>query len=244
MLQKCLRIVEEIATPSALYQNPIDGSRGQQRFIADGGDDVRQGLIIVGNLHRPHFPFHVADPGLLDVNIGSLGHQTGFGDMGHFLKGFDAVLHQLLCVNAHPVGGFLLDLAPQLQELRGEHDLFVEPYHHITGGIPHRGLPVGIGDNLLKTLSGSFIFFRQVKGSVLQSVLHGILDLTGAGDIPLLLKMLQQLRSFLVGDGMFLYGSDCTGDSNNCLCCLFSGRTVFNLAHDFRYGAGRFGDFP
>ncbi len=56
--------------------------------------------------------------------------------------------------------------------------------------------------------------------------------------------MLQQLRSFLVGDGMFLYGSDCTGDSNNCLCCLFSGRTVFNLAHDFRYGAGRFGDFP
>ena len=38
--------------------------------------------------------------------------------------------------------------------------------------------------------------------------------------------MLQQLRSFLVGDGMFLYGSDCTGDSNNCLCCLFSGRTV------------------
>lgn len=83
--------------------------------------------------------------------------------MGHFLKGFDAVLHQLLCVNAHPVGGFLLDLAPQLQELRGEHDLFVEPYHHITGGIPHRGLPVGIGDNLLKTLSGSFIFFGRSR---------------------------------------------------------------------------------
>ena len=36
--------------------------------------------------------------------------RTGFGDMGHFLKGFDAVLHQLLCVNAHPVSYTHLDV--------------------------------------------------------------------------------------------------------------------------------------
>ena len=50
--------------------------------------------------------------------------------------------------------------------------------------------------------------------------------------------------SFLVGDGVFLHGSDCTGDSNNGLRCLFGGRTVFELAQNFCYGAGRFGDFP
>ena len=40
------------------------------------------------------------------------------------------------------------------------------PYHHITGGIPHRGLPVGIGDNLLKTLSCSFRINISLKNLV------------------------------------------------------------------------------
>ena len=112
LLQKCLRVVEEIPAPSALHQNPVDGGRGQQRFIADGGNNVRQGLIVVGNIHCPHFPFYVTDSSLFNMDAGGLGHQSGFGDMGHFPDSFDAVLHKLLGVNAHPISGFLLDLVP------------------------------------------------------------------------------------------------------------------------------------
>ena len=56
--------------------------------------------------------------------------------------------------------------------------------------------------------------------------------------------MLQQLRGLLVGDSVFLHGSDCTGNSNNRLRCLFCGRTIFNLTHDFCYRVRRFGNFP
>ena len=43
LLQKCLRVVEEVSAPATFHQNPVDSGRSQQRFIADSGDDVRQG---------------------------------------------------------------------------------------------------------------------------------------------------------------------------------------------------------
>ena len=61
------------------------------------------------------------------------------------------------------LGCLLFNLLPQFQKFRGEHDLFVQPHRHVPGGVPHRRLSVGVGNDGLKPAARGLLY-RYLNG--------------------------------------------------------------------------------
>ena len=158
------------------------------------------------------------------MNIRGLGNDPRFGDRRHVLQGRHTARNQSLRVDVHPISCLLLDLLPQLQELRRDDYLLVQPHNHITGSIPNGRLAVCFGNDLLKAASGGFILLRKVQRSGFQRLLHGVLDLAAAGNIALLLKVGHQLLGVLVADLLFLGDRFCVGRSGKSRCGNAAGR--------------------
>ena len=83
------------------------------------------------------------------------------------------------------LGCILLNLLPQFQKFRGEHDLFVQPHCHVPGGVPHRRLSVGVGNDGLKPAARGLLY-RYLNGLTNLLQILGkcdFLDLCGGLDL-------------------------------------------------------------